>query len=524
MRKSQHVNPNPTDSIIGKELIVEKLNDESTDGNWITKLDQMVQHGHEPLQPTFGLLRSRVYNERNANKSRREDVYVYAYDLWPLIEYEKSGLNELGNDEVERMTELVDVTTPGSIAFETGHLVISDKVKCIDRVHGKRERVTVDEWKPRLIRIYKSGDAGGRDLLITKQVVRESDPLPTITANTVMLKREQIGDDKYLQTLGVAPDGQGTLTVIDAFGQESCETTTTVEIKPLSFTMPARTLDVIGQKLEQIDGINQRYTVTRLTNGWPTLVSYEEEPITGKRVKVTRTVHDSQPTFNVDGTARFVSNVKHSGCGRWIKVVREIHETILTQTFYEYHSVEYGFPAYLSPANPFLIFRIGEGHELINPVKSSAHRFKIPCRFEITYHASPPNASEVFQFKPVSIEVQLPQQKIHEPSIITDSVTISTEILNETYRYAMSYLLGLGGGIPGYALQTVNFTFQASSPTATEYINLMKGLPVVGWTPPYEVLILEDSSRWKFNLWRRVRVYMRFPDLTQSLSGSLIYY
>lgn len=522
MRKSQHTNPNPKDATIGKELIVEKVCDESTEGNWVTQLDQMVQHGAEPLTPTFGLLSSKIYNERNANKSRRKDVVVYVDDLFPLMVYEYDGMSELGSDVTQRLTELVDVTDPDLVDFETGHLVISDKVKCVDRNHGKRERATVTNWEPRVTTVYKSAEAGGKDFVITKKVVKESDPLPAITDNTVLLKREQIGIDKFLQTEGVAPDGKGTLTIVDAFGNESCETTTESKLVPLSFTMPPKTLDMIAQKLQQIDGLQQRYTVTRLTNGWPTLVSYEEEPITGKRVTVTRTVHDSQPSYPVNGTGRFVKSVKHTGCGRWIQVLREIDPTILTETFYEYHSVDYSFPAYLDPANPFLVFRIGEGHELINAVKSSSHRFKIPCRFEITYHTSPPNASEVFQFKPVSIEVQLPNQTINEPRIITDSVTISTEILNESYRYGMGYLLQALGGIPGYALMRVNFTFQASSPTATEYIAIMRGNPPPGWSR--EVLILEDSSRWKFNLWRRVRVYMRFPNLTQSLGGSLIYY
>jgi hypothetical protein len=511
--KRQIRNYSPQDATRGKALVSEIGPNAETRGNTHTVIDQLVEHGAEPLRPRFGLLQSRVYNERNANKSRREDTFVDVYDLQELATTEAKGLEELGADDVTTTTSLVDATTTTPTH---DFLRISDKIVQTDRNHADREIRTVESWNPRVDRIVNSPEGGGNDLFIRRQVVRHDDPIPT-GSNIEAFKREQIGQDKYLDTYTYADGGHGTLTTEDNFGVESCKTVTETRKVPLDFELPAKSIDTVAESLQQIDGHKKIYTKTILPNGWPQLVSYEEEPVTGKRVEVTRTIHGTEPTVAVNGAARRVVSVRHTGCDRWTKVIREIDPSILTETFYEYHSVEYDFPSYLDPDTPFVIHSLGGGKELINAVKSSPHRFKIPCRFEITYHTSAPTAAEVFQFKPVTIEVDIPGRSIRE-RVITDALTITTDVFNEAYINVVT-----GNPPPAYAITEVTFNFPASYPTATNYIKLMRGEPFTDNDPPHEALILEDSSRWKYNLWRRVRVYMKFPDLTQALDDSLIY-
>ena len=501
MSDNQPVNPKGASQSHGAEFETLRIQDESTEGNTKWSEDQLVREGDLPLPAVFGMTSSRVYNERNKNKSRREDTFIDTTDLHTLENVETDGLSELGADDIQVDTKVVNVTTGTAGLLSSGNLVLEDSIQELDRVHGRQSTKTVAAWEPRTTVTKKDPDAGGEDTIDTRQVVANATAWPTATETTLGLSRQQIGEDKFLQSHKVAA-ALGDTTEENTFGASGCPTTTTTTREATTFVMPATTLAMVNQTLSKSDGHGKTYSVTVLDSGWPTLVSSEEEPTTGMKVTSTKTVLDAAPAFSTTGTGRFMSMVNHTGCGRWTKTVKEIHADILTTTFTEFHSVDYSFPAYLDESNPFWIINLGS-NVVVNSVRASSHRFKIPCRFDITYHTTVPVASEVFQFKPVDVVLRANDFTINERKVITDGATLSLRmpVVEEGGTNTLS--------------DEISFEFPASSPTTTAYKVLM--------ADNTEVLIADDASRWKYNLWRRVKVIMPMPDLTQGLDGSLIY-
>lgn len=274
----------------------------------------------------------------------------------------------------------------------------------------------------------------------------------------------------------------------------------------------------LEHRLTKVDGNSRKYIVTRI-NEWPTLVSQEEEAQTGKKVTTTRTFHSTEPDIGTTGVGRFVESVKQVSTRLWAKTVREIDASILTDTFYEQHPVEFYFPPYLDEDEPFVILQVEKGQSLINTIRSASQRLRVPCLFEITYLTSPPALSDVFQFKPVDIELRTPDGVVSERGVITDGATISFNLElsdAEKVKYAQQVSFGslsLSAYLAALEGKAVEFDFPPSSPSTTEYKALMGT----------NVLIADDVTRWKFNLYRRAKVWMKMPNLALNLDGSLSY-
>ena len=495
--RDQAINPVLRHIVDGKAYEVSRKNDAETQGNTEVVVEQLVKQGDLPLRPVFGLLSSEITNERNSNKSRRMDRWFDTECINTTKNLRHTGLEELGGDTITQETTVVPIE--GEPALNIGHTVVSDNLQELDLVHAIRETTTVDSWNPRVTEVQGSAEAGGNRTISVSQIVSGSDPWPETDDGTISLTRRQVGEDKFQQTYTTAPDGKGALISKNSFGAEDCPTTTETSYVPIDFELPTRTIEMVDQTLQQVDGFNSRYTVTTLDNGWPTLVSYEEEPVSGKRVEVTRRVHDREPEPDIDGAPRIVVNQRHTGCGRWTTTVREIDESILVDTWTEFHSVEYYFPTILDPQNPVSIlnyfedssngFRRALQYPNVNSVADQ--RIKIPSRFIISYHAKPPEAEQVFEFKTVDVSINGPNgNNLNVSNVITDefNYNIASQFTSDEIASQFNALI----------------TVPPSSPTSSQYYNLADGVR--------EHLILETTARWKYNLWRRIQVYMRFPQ------------
>jgi len=286
---------------------------------------------------------------------------------------------------------------------------------------------------------------------------------------------------------------------------------------PSNFVPAPADLDfkTLERKLFKLKGKSERYVITRI-DAWPALVMQEEEGTTGLKVTTTKTFHDTAPNIGTNGTGRFVESVKQISTRLWAKIVREIHADVLTTTWQEYHPVEYRFPPYLDEVQPFIILEIASDRKLINTLRSSPQRLKIPCLFEITYSETVPVISDVFQFKPVDITIRTADGTLDERGVLTDGATVfisvaaNMTLLNSQYAGGAITSEQFLAALRGYE---VSFAFPASSPSTTQYKALMGT----------NVLIADDVTRWKFNLYRRVKVWMKMPDLATNLDGSLTY-
>lgn len=509
MRNNKRRNPNPHNAVKGPLVETQRGQDASTKGNTQWTNDQMVQHGEEPLDGRFGLLSSTIYNEKNANKSYRKDVYVDAEDLHTLPVQVHKGLDELGGENVHVGMSLVNISA-GLPAQEEGHLILNHQIKGLDRFHGEETLETVEAWTPRLTIVKNDPEAGGAETTTIKQVVSEAAEWPTADG-TIRRERTQIGHDKHLQVHKFATDGEfGELTSVDSFGGNGCPVEIIEQRVPNDFVMPGVTLEVLAQKLEAIDGQTKKYSKVELINGWPTLISYEEEPSTGKRVKVTRTMHDALPETAANGTARFVSDVEHVSCGRWAKTIREIDSTILSTTYVEHHTMDFGIPAFLHASTPILKAD-SAGTSALYPLKSSEYTIKVVGRHEITYHASAPTPSSLFFFRTVDVDFRLGDHFIRVNNVLTDGATVSVRVYRDAYKNATYPIESIPENLLNIMTVLLSVTFGASTPTTSEFLGSIAGGP--------EILIAEDCSRWNFNLWRRVKVYIRVPALAAPTGG-----
>jgi hypothetical protein len=176
-----------------------------------------------------------------------------------------------------------------------------------------------------------------------------------------------------------------------------------------------------------------------------------------------------------------------------METVREIHEDILTTSIVEYHEVDFWFPPYLDASTPFVLYTTGDTNAIFPNVRSDVQA-KVPCKFTTTFHAAPQTPGTIYQFLPVDFDFTFTNGlSVRATNVITDGGTLNIRVPD-----------------PTTSTITLQVTFPASSPTTTEY------LADVGTTE----LINDDSTKWKFNLWKRVQVEMTIPDFSLILNGN----
>lgn len=463
-------------------------------GQNVLRETREVDARHVPdFTPTFGLLDVRIQNEKNARRGKFTYLFLNTDDLFQP-QQKKRVLEELGGVDVTTTTEIVDATAGLPAPTADGLLVAEASIRHFDRAHGIKETTTVASWAELKTKVATDPDAGGNRTVETKQVVAPATSVPT-GSDVVSAELQEISPTKAMLVVKRAPDGfreklSRLYTDNDGFG---CSTQVTEQVKDLGFTPPA--LDYLTISQELLDNGNGKLLFRKKTiSAWPVFIDTEEEPETGKKVTIRREILDvaSLPVITY-GEARKIKTLKNLDCRKASLVTREIDSSILTHTELEYHNVSYYFPAYLSPDKPFSIATVATSASSIATNRASDHTFKIPCRFEITYHSTIPTISEVFQFKPVDLKLDTPDFSVIENDVLVDGGVLSF----------------YSGSFP------VTYNIPASSPTATEYLQMM--------ADGDEVLIADDVSKWKFNLWKRIKVYMPIPDISQSLAGYLSY-
>lgn len=328
--------------------------------------------------------------------------------------------------------------------------LIQDSIEKIDQVHGRRTRQRVKEWNPRTTTTYDNADVFGAKTEAVMQVLPLGEPEPT-------------GDD--------------LIEVID----------------------------------EQLDAAKMLRTIVRASDlgGDPSqpigsFTSWEEEPVTGLRVQVLREAFVQDPGMLVDTPARSVVSVVQNSNNLWTRITKTIDASILTETFLEYHNVDYYFNSYLDPLIPFNVIT---DQTTVSPNKSGDQQLKVPARYEVTYHTTAQGPDTIFQFKTVDLSYIDGQFRIDVPNIICDDGEIVLRKLIQLTYSGTSW-----GGFNVNEIPLSTFSWKGSSPTATEYIDMMGE----------EKLIADDTVRWKYDLWRRTKIFITLPDLTEEF-GDLTY-
>lgn len=468
-------------------------------GNVIYIYDQEVDVlNHPDLTPVFGTVDTKQYNEKNRRRSRVRSEEVDVYDLFSKLKKDRHAAQELGGGQVTTTITLEDASSALADPTANDLTLIGSTTEHRNRAHGIRVDTRVDQWNEFVKEEFAyHPDATGGDLQETHHIVAAGTAVPT-GATILEARNVYVDDEKVNQIVRKSPGGFGTMTVESLLDEEAMGApgTDNIKIVDLPYAMPAATYQTVKSVLQDLGTGKGRYIRKDVT--WPTYVDEEEESTTGKEVLVTREVIDSSllPLYT-KGTARTVHQVKHINEKAALHTQRVIDASILTDTWTEYHNVEYYFPSYLEPTGPFALINAGNNF-VIAPNQSSDLTVKIPCRFEITYHTTPQIPANIFQFKPVDLNLISPEFRLTLRDIICNSGTLY-------FRFQD----GLGSYVQ------VQWTIPASDPTASYYINTLMGS---------EVLIADDSTRWKYNLYRRVQVYMTIPDLSVGMNTQIGYY
>ncbi len=418
--------------------------DEETGGDLEVTTMRMVAEGKRPDAQVFGVLEDSVINERNKNRSRQT---TRTFDTGNIHERVSKETGDQGT-VVTVSSKRVDISggvTPPALG---SHLWLSSKIDALDTVHGRQETRQVDSW-PLLETVRPDDpDAQGFRTVEYSQIVAIDAPLPTPTAQLMRVQRQQIS--KHQSVL----------------------------------------------------------TYKKKTDPWETFTDYEFEPETGKLVTVTRQILTIDPGPSESAQPARIETVRRIDQFRWLRVRRQLHETILdtgtawnaTPTsgglYTEWHAAEHYFPSILFPGSIAGLAMGGTSILMIGT--TSDQTLNVPHRFDITYHKKPqtPDYANLFQFYTVDVNFRASPLGFSLSNIITDPFTL---------YFRLGYISG----------QT---SFAGSVPTASEMF------PGQAYGPGTFHMIADQTERWKFNLWRRTKVHMRMANLVGGSFGTAIGY
>ena len=269
---------NPVGSIKGPKIEAQRVKSAETTGKTLVTTDQEVAHGYQPDAPVFGELEKRVVNGGNINKSREQVTGFDPSDVGTLSHAQLKGLDRLGGETVlttESHVDLTDSTTEDELS-EQDLTLINEKLNQVNETNAVSVVNRVDSWRPRTLTKHTDDNLFGATTNSTAQVIAVGTPVET-GSDIIEVVDQQLDDAKMLRTVVRAEN-----YVSDS--------------------------EPIG-----------------------TFTSFEEEPITGRRVTVERAIFLAEPATTADmSIARRTESVVQSSDNVWTRLRKTIDSSILT--------------------------------------------------------------------------------------------------------------------------------------------------------------------------------------------------
>lgn len=219
-------------------------------------------------------------------------------------------------------------------------------------------------------------------------------------------------------------------------------------------------------------------TVTRRYQKLAALVDYEPDEETNDWITTTRQIVFSTSVPSTPSPGTEVTQ-RSLGTAFSLRVTRTINGGGGggVPTAYEYHDyIDFQFPRLLTD---IITYTDGSNFRF-SPQVRSAYTKKVNARIAVDFHASEPSASTLFQLFPVDWSYDGFTFSVHENNLITNQWDFSN--------------------IGGESIEV--WTGPASDPTYDDGVSSYYSL--IG----SEVLINERVTPWRFNLWRRMRIYI----------------
>lgn len=304
--------------------------------------------------------------------------------------------------------------------------------------------------------------------------------------------------------------------------------------------LPAQVEGEVGATMQQVDAYHawlELDIVEGTADGdtgspWPRLDEWtEESEVEGIRVHTTRIKRSDEPAIGLYGTAGEEEKATEIRENLWLHEVSTIDPDCITdpddmaawmEDFLYYQSagythseamgfadtfnpgaavrlyidnpqIDFDFPSFLDASEPFFVLD-SNGPSVIIPNQTKGRRTTVPMERWTQYFSSRPATTPIYQFYPRDVEVILDSQIFKISNVLCDAFTLT-----------MNYP-GRQDATPGANLTYETFTgdFSETTPSTTEWLDK------VGKS----ILVREEITRWKFNLWKRVQYWLIVPDLS----------
>jgi hypothetical protein len=520
-------------------LVVEKKAfDEKLGGIASTTYEQVVGNGVAPTTSAFGVVDSKLYNERNTSESR---VRWVAFDTGHTPVITKYILDDFGNPLVEE----VKVVGAGTVVPINEFAKLSEKVEKLDSANDLVRTIkSVAGTFPNNKVEHRQAveEYGGLDVNITTHREALGTPgdehvsFPGIVGISTEFENQQRMLVK--RVVVTTPDASAeSVTLRDHLPNLQAEQVyKEVSVVGTNDTPTKTHLDISIQDKKVVNGQKLRTRIK--VAAWVPYTDTEQDADTRGTISIVKTIEDVD-TFvpslvtGVDEFSRQLDTEK-------VEVTRKTLEaSMIGRPFYSSKNIQYKFPGWLKPGDEYRsnqIYYYLNGATQIPVMVTAGMKEKngqtltVPAQLITTYHKLRPIEPEVFQFYTTTFRAntmndglgviggatyQLAIQLFGRSSIeINDMITDMAACLwtasqtggifkfQSIGKTAPTWLQYLVGGAYTFA-QTENIP--ASNPTATEYVAMMTAGTVF--------LAGCEITPWKYNLWRQVRTYIKMPNL-----------
>lgn len=361
-------------------------------------------------------------------------------------------------------------------------LQVGSVIEPIDAVKSKRTTSTVDTAHKTLTSELR--DERGDKLTVVSTIVDPASAEPeTLSVTVTDSQVKAISLTKAEKTVSTS-NGPSTLTAKRINELGILETTTDDIVAP-GATAPAGGYLITKDTLEPMN-IGRARRLTSTVASWPTMLDYEVDEDLRLLVTITRQFINisggpSAPTI----TAGEEVTQRSLDINKALRTTKSIVTADLpTETLYQW--IDYQFPSLLLDITLETQENLAgtDSRQNINYNIRRGWREKTRAKFIIDYQTTEFTASEsLYQIKPVDLLHDGFLFNINCDNVLTDAdELIATNGTND----------------PTWPYTEEHFIIEESTPSMSAYVDAIGD----------EVLVSEIIEQWRYNLWRRVQVYV----------------
>lgn len=233
---------------------------------------------------------SELKNERNANRGQRISTHLVTDDPFEHTERDRLGAKELGANSTNKTSQtFANTTVPQPSANSL--TLLSSTVEQIGRNSYKLTDVNATGYSEMLKQKVDKSPAGyGNTTELRELVVAPGTALP---ANSTVINAElkYIDGNKSMQSVLTAPDGFGTMTLLNQNDPQAFGAATTMNKTSVPTGTALANASILTLQLTQEDqGNGQSELANKTVSAWPTLYKDVFDETTKSIIRITKDI------------------------------------------------------------------------------------------------------------------------------------------------------------------------------------------------------------------------------------------